>query len=575
MWCSNCGSELENGALFCSNCGRPADEPQSENNENHPPENPGEAVDGITPQMKNRIPKLLLGKINFLRKSIKLSILAASVVLVVAVILVSTTLFSGRITSAKNSYSAWSDDDTCYLIDKSNVIQKFSGEYIEIIRFGLSEEKQLILRSDEEPDGATYGEIIVVNGNTVEGQIEDAVVNKEGIVPSADGSAFLYFCDFDAAGLSGDLMLYRDGKTQALARDVWLNGMVISPDGHSVMYMKADTNERFETYLSVNGAEAEKLEGNRVIPIAISNGGQYIYYMKFDATTDKLALYVRTGNDDERLASEINDNLDNIQITLNQDASEMLFCVEEVTYLSVKGGEKQKICNVDAYPVRPNNMGITGNRSLEGLLNITMYGFDTFRNCFLQSEDALFFINADLEGEKIVSNSGGASISRNGKVLMYLKKGVLFRTTADSNAEKNTKEIGGRDDIQTFQMSADGSAAYFLTAENELRYVRGNDEESTKVADDVYQYAVHADTNDCYFIVDYAAQAGTLRYSKNGRKSEKVSGGMDAQILFPTLFNTYVKANSYQGDDYYLIGDILRLQGEEGEKLLSDARGGW
>ena len=117
-----------------------------------------------------------------------------------------------------------------------------------------------------------------------------------------------------------------------------IDSVCISQDGKSVAYVGSYSSDySFKGYKSINGDKPEEM-GENIIPIAVSDGGKYLYYYEYDGYT--FDLYVKHKKSEVKLATNMNYGS---TIFLNEEYTQLLYTDDGKTYLSNKGDVKEKL----------------------------------------------------------------------------------------------------------------------------------------------------------------------------------------------------------------------------------------
>jgi len=464
MYCPKCGASCGDNERFCPSCGASLEQQAA-------------PVTGAASPTAQAKPGLKLSP-----KVIGIAAVAVVAVIVIVVLVnVIGGLFSGG--GGFGSYSAnaiqfigMDDEYVIYAgtkeIDKVDDLSTYSIQY----NIGLSMAAFL-------DDDTLY----VVDGKKLT-EVDDGVTN---FYLSANGSVLAYTND------ENEVYYYnvsKGGKATKIGEgDAAVNLGIPSPDGSVITFASVDDDGEIEGFLSKNGKEAESM-GDDIIPLSSSNGGSYVYYAKMKSAGE-MSLYVLKGKDEVRL--EKNYNVTG-GIWFNSDGTQMLYCNDGSTYLSVKGGESDKILSSTLSSlVAPSR---TASSVYRGNMCYTTYS-DLRGRCYSTYGDGVDVYYVDGKGEtaKVVSGCDSCSLSSNGKSMIYRKNGDLVKVE-DVTKGKNSKtvELTDEGDITSFIAMPDLSAVYYAM-KDELYYQKGTGK-AVEVGDDVEYFFWAADNSVCYII---------------------------------------------------------------------------
>lgn len=375
------------------------------------------------------------------------------------------------------------------------------------------------------------------------------VVNQEKYVKAADevqsfdlspfGSTYVYLTD-------GDLyfgQLSDPGKATKLDSEV-SQIICVSPDGNTVAYAKTvkvtdgeedEETEQTEYYLSVEGAKGTKYEKKGAEIIAVSDGGNYVYYYKdakFYVNDTKLA-------DTEDLSSVFQSYF-GLLLAFNRDGSQVMYSAlnsEDKTkvYLSDHAGDKKAVANGSL------GMLLTPEESSSYSFKA---GFFVYNNTesFAQTAVLVAESNADTgdldynyyyltntqgDAEKIsvLKNADDLKMLRDGSTVMYIKSGNLRSINIHQPSSEPIEFVGSEEDIVSYGCTPDGKCIYVLDEDNNLYYVN-NTTTMTRIKYDVINYVVTADGR-VYFV----NEDNELYYATPNGDCTKVASDVDSDSL--------------------------------------------
>ena len=366
---------------------------------------------------------------------------------------------------------------------------------------------------------------------------------------SDSGNGVAFITDDNSAKGTATLHLYDTSAkkdTQVTDGAIYYNnnngggmiGTCISPNGKSVGYIGNydPAKNEYTGYVCIYGKDPEAL-GVNSFAVAISDGGKYIYYAKNLGDGRGNSFFVRNGRNDVRL---ISDMAGNTPLAFNTDYSEILFNVEDRTFISRKGNERERITGalVSGFILPAGTQ--TGRNAADS--NITVYGMNSLLNTVTLTSDGLVYVNSKLEINKISSSSSygaGAFISNDSRTLLYINDNGHLSAIDPTKANDERREIGR--DVTAFTASNDGKTIYYINSDVELWVVKGSGT-PVKIADDVSPswLVLPVNSGKVFFLVDYSdSRGGDLYYSNNGARRVKVSGGDEVMKLWSTPANVF------------------------------------
>ena len=294
---------------------------------------------------------------------------------------------------------------------------------------------------------------------------------------SDDGGTLVYIQAENGYGETGRLYLYRhaSGRTVCLDESVSLDltaRYAISPDGGTVAWCRAG-DEGF-TGVVWNDGEYHEL-GRGVIPVAVADGMEHIYYAEPESDSKLYRLYVKSGDRAEFLvvcAFEI-------YVQFNRDFSEV--------YAARKAGEYRR----EVIAAGADNVVVLGY-GLEQLVEPYVslreeYQYDPF------GKDAAAYIRHDIEsfrGQRFSLEEDGAAF------------GVI-------NDDLSVSPITGKAVTNSLpcQFSAENNTGLVCTKQR-LYFIDGTDSDGVLISADVKDFAASGDLSEVYYI----SSTGELYY---------------------------------------------------------------
>jgi hypothetical protein len=539
MRCGFCGHTNQPGVKFCSKCGAAFPEvPVEEVNK----VDIKSTVSSVTKMAKTMpIKKLLL-------------IIIPVVVLIVAAIIVIPMLIGPSVLMRTDNISIFTDRDEVIISGNNNSRFGIDGTFVSMQR-SLDGSKAVILTDY----GSSGGTLWFVTTSRVTHVADDVL--EYLLADSGNGVA--YVTDYDSRNDVATLYLHdtSSGRATRVTEDamylgsMW--GVSISPNGRSLTFTSdydRDSREYYG-YIRVDGRAPERI-GKNTYGVAISNGGRHLYYVR-TSDDNVRSLHVRSGNNDNRLISELN----HVSIMLNRDYSQAIFQIDDRSFISQSGGERERIGGTNVWRIiLPRGAQIGGNSD-----HTIVYGIRSFANNVIHNNDGLAYMDRNFETSRISSTSDYASlalVSENGRTLLYLNNNGHLSAIDPTRPGAERREIGR--DVESFVATNNARTVYFVNSDNELWCAKGNSA-AEKVSDDVYaaSLAMPFRGNRAFFIVDWSARrnSGELFFSNNGGRRAKVGGGDDVVRVWSTATNIFYRT---------IDNDVFRSNGNDRFSLFAE-----
>ena len=585
MWCTKCGSQIQENEKFCRKCGSPVqlpeqpvetapvdqdsqpetEQPQAEQTQAEQTlaidpqqttgvQQYGQEAESAAPAKKNMMPVII-------------GAAAVLVVLILAIVIVSSLFSIPSVMVMSGSIKMVNADGELVVMGDNSPKYKLNAASSNT-QFSMDGKTGAVLLDASPEDG---GELYVITAKGKE-KVSDGVF---GYIMADSGNGIAYFKDFDSSARSAVLYLYDRGskKSTKVDSDVYFDFNsafvgCISPDGKSVGYItEFDQDDlEFTGNVKTSGKNPEKLEEN-ALPLAISNNGSHIYYAiyKSDNGSTDTVFYVKKGDQETKLAST--DSSGSLYFFFNSDYSQMIFNYDGKSYITKNGGEKVKISSKGVTGIlAPGTAQRRYQYSIIG--NIYTIGFKDLSNIVLvMSDNSLAYLNSKAEVDSIVSEyKGGLYVSKDGKKVYFISSGSnLYKKTLGNDSDKESIA----DDVVSFVISPDGSKIYYVNDEEELYYISGSSKPK-KVADDVSgSIAISGDGSTVYFLADYKDYSGTLYSSRDGGKKTMIND--EAYSVETTINSVYYYSNYDSANGTY---DVYRSDnGSKFTQMVSEAGG--
>jgi RNA polymerase subunit RPABC4/transcription elongation factor Spt4 len=433
--------------------------------------------------------------------------IVGAIVIIVLVIVLVNVLAPKPFTALTNpiSISSQGNDEIVIAFPNGNKAE-FDGNLMDA-QYSADQTKMALLIEEEAftgdyEDFPGYALYLVGESTTL--------VKKSGVYGmrfSADGSAVAYWTDYESEEAKRDIILWKNGKETAVADDIYCQEFVVSPDGTAVFYTVLnrdddDNSPTAEGYLYAGGKTAEI--DKKIEPFAVSNGGKYIYYRRGEAS------YVQTGDDPDS-RHRLGDN--NIYgFYFNEDHTEFIYENDSRSYIIVDGGEKIELEGTVNELLLPQNTAFHQYtwcvKTFAGVLYQNTY-YEVAR------------INNRFESEIIAQYAVNPAVTDDNKTLFFLYGGTIRKTDATRSGAKQIDVSGS--DIESFVMTPNGSAVWFINSDDELYYKKGSSK-GVRVNSDIpnsgyERFWTLYKGKTLYYISDYE-----LYVTTDGKKGTRITG---------------------------------------------------
>jgi hypothetical protein len=407
---------------------------------------------------------------------------------------------------------------------------------------GVMQDFQISLDASKAAVMTESGVLYYTNGAGNPVKVADDVFD---FVLADSGNGLIYRTDFHRENQTAELHLF-DGRNSCVIAERAFIRAAVSPDAQTVFYVVDG-----EGY--VNG-KALGITG--IIPLAVSNGAEYLYYYRIK-TDYHLQLTVQRGLDRES-GVVLSDTDTEIGVLLNKDYSQMVFntfCENPGAYISIGGGEAQMICGtpIERFIIPENAQNLFIRNSM-----IYVYGFRDFKNkAFLTNRSELYLLNRNLQTVSIAENARNITMTGNGRQIYYID-GDNLRLAGLFNAHRENPVIATN--VGNYAIASGGNV-YYVSYSNGL-YLQGRN-----VAEEIISGSLR--TSGCgtvFFLSEFSSSQGGSLFFMNGFVRNRVAGEVKMVVAYNNNVFYYVET-----DDW--IFDVYRSSGNgRFELFLQEAR---
>ena len=460
MFCNQCGTQLANDAIFCPNCGAKLNLPADAKPAEASPVLPVQPVPLTQSAQNAAVPSEKPEKKKNEKKGSPFKILIpAGIVFAAAVILLVVVLTRG---GGSHEYISMTED---LVFGSGNCVFDLSGNYEECDDYGIF----TISQNGETTVFASYNDdaLYYVNKNLELILISKDVADYKVSMTGEYVAYTVYEDDWSYADTTLYLYNVKNDKSTKIDRGVYGYSLCISPSGKTVAYLKDYEGYEDNTlYIGGINVDTKKIDKDGCYPVAISDNGKNFYYV-----SSSNRLYYYNGKDTEKLDTEV----DAYNFWVNATVSELLYTQGGKTYFyTPKMNEPIKIAGVTATDlVRSVETGLTNDFSCSD--RAVIEAKDTLKGSvfFTYSYNELYWINEEgTDSVRISSNASEYQLSKDGKSLLYIERGELYRIKK-LNEEMKAELLYDKDYLYGMTASDNLSTIYFWTDEDELYYYKG------------------------------------------------------------------------------------------------------
>ena len=465
MFCPRCGSQIQEGDQFCITCGTPI----RVSSASPVPEKKRTKIIGF-PQKPEDAPMATEVSVKTQKK-----VPAAAIVIVIAAAaaaLFAYLFFTKKPDAGGSNYLLFennlffsgedlstSDENVFIAVDRTDT-WTLSGDLQETKMSANG--KRAVIRAAEDVQSSDYSSILY---DYDQGSEPVEICRGGGYAAvSRDGSTLLYETGGDG---ETDARLYlrsQSGPDQLLAEGKYIYSISLSPDGDTAVYTVEDSVGMKNRYLwDGNSTLRNDLPENIT---AISDDAKLIWYRRNSEDCCVLA------NGQERVLGT-----DAYYTWLNFDNTEAVFYGSDGIYLSVNGEDPVKLYDKVCNYLLPYGVQ-SGMENFETIYVGIRHFADSYMTCIDYSNDThtVLYIDDDHHVKPVVSGVSESALTNDGKTVVFLKDGMIYRTTGTKNEVFSAEPVAS--DASVFQMTDDGNTIYYINSRSsgDLYAVSGKDD---------------------------------------------------------------------------------------------------
>lgn len=534
MFCGNCGATVPEGAVVCPQCGTKmmnGTAEQAQGTSAFGTASFGGAQGAFTPA--DSLDAQAPGQGTDGKNKLLVPIIAVAVLCVV-IIAACAVFMSGKSGSGNRKdviFGEVMNKSTALFFDTKGNTKEIDD--VDYVRLSGDRTKAVYVTDDD--DSTLY----YIDNKLKPVKVADEVLSVQ---MSMTGDYIAYTAGDDGRA---DCTLYlydaKKKKSSKISASVHASYVCISPNGKSVAYVKNYENEADnDLFLSVGGKDGNKIGSGGCVPVAVSDDGKKLFFLKYDEDDYAYDLQYYNGKESAKIASDISTST----MYTNNSISELMYYKDGKTYyFNTKKKEPQKASGSYLYKLSANTVVSMSNPA-----SVT-YDLDSLTNAFYRTDDyALVWLSRDgSETAKVTSKYDDYEVSGDGRTLVYLNKGSLYKAEKFSaNAEpKQIYEDNGLD-AESLVVSNDLSRIYLITEDKELYYYRDK-KHVVKISNDLESrwYVVYNETDQKVYFIDN----DDLYSATTNNKKKKVESDVEGVASY----GDFVLYLADDGDAMYLL----------------------
>lgn len=303
------------------------------------------------------------------------------------------------------------------------------------------------------------------------------------------------------------------GKSALIANHVSADSVCLSPGGAAVCYaVTEEDGESFEGF--VFREDVYVSTGHNTLPIAVSDDGTRLYYIKFEYVDSCwiMKFFFKNGENEIKLGEFA--DMNRFVAYLNKDCSALIFGISgrngNFFYCD---GETEKVKLASGY----NPLYVYGAHEVQNGKVILAPVAQFAKTVFTDASNTVRYLDGKLNCVDTGVSGTMFRLSPDGKTVYFMDENSMLCSCDVRKA--NRKELASH--VMNFDISADGKTVYYLTSDNEL-YCRSGSK-NVLAAENVYAKGSGLCVTEggyLYFLKDYAYGNGTLCYIKGSGKAK-------------------------------------------------------
>lgn len=379
-----------------------------------------------------------------------------------------------------------------------------------------------------------------------EAQFIDDDVNR--VFTAVTGDAAAYSDGFSGQSEVSGLYVLKGDSGERISTG-FTGEATFSPDGKHLLFTEvADDGYTLKLYDGKSLTDIITIEGRSLIPVAVSNGAERIFYCA-QGSRDKIWLYCHDGKKETEVAQFSSEH----SVFRNIRHDEVIFSDGSNYRICADGKKSVRLRENSLAPLTSYGMVYLSETS--GRFNRHTITYDTFRGTLFRGGNTVYRFGKDFEPESIVKRVSLAAVSTDNRTLVYLHaKGGLYRMDANkpgAEAFEITDE-----NVLRFLISADGDAVFYVEEDGRLYDQRGKKEpvriSGRKGLDEVYgSYHVSCAYDEASKTLFYI-EDGTVYASVGGKEGTEVTDvDGDAYMVSSNMLGTSVFTHGRKTDSLY------------------------
>ena len=315
----------------------------------------------------------------------------------------------------------------------------------------------------------------------------------------------------DSTGEETNYMIYSEaeGEEQIAAESEKPDNFFISGDGKTVAFNVADRDSADKILCIYEDRNVEEVPYENLIPVAVSNYGDYIYARITEKGVTKLAVY-----DPKKEDAYYVDGSNGFHsiLEMNIKGDEVIFCTASINVDGVEDiitGDALKITSYLYRYKAKSDKALTElgkNFVTTAKADPTIAIHKTFADTYLTStngldgtqlaENATYYLNSKYEKSSIHENYAG-KFSPDGKYFYFINKDEKLIRMDLTSSERKTDNVSTKTGIEDFVITEKGNI-YFMIG-NYLYFYRASTESSRKVNHQAAFMSYYNCSNEVYF----------------------------------------------------------------------------